>query len=629
MKRIRRKSIELLLLITLLCVPQYVSCSAGEGDDLLLNELCSPVYEGRRVATEGNRLAAQLLAERLETYALTPLGGYSDFLIPFEQSIAVIDETTLAAIMEEGSREELVYGKDYIIGTTSTINGTFPVSLQAEKSDPSAVLFIDPEAVINLPPADAFATMVYPVDTLPFNSLGIVEAGVFYHPNARLPRISMLRPAYDRISVAKALDIRYNFSKSVVTLSNVVGVLPGKDRTRAVILSAHFDGAGDQAGNRLPCALDNASGVAAVDLVLSQMAGTEPPYDVIVAFTNAEESGLTGAYDLSRKLASQYEALYNINVDCVGIKGLPFPMQGSGSSSGSDALYAKMEAYLSRSGFISVPESYGLSDHFPFEEVGIPAIVLGTTDGVIHTANDTEERIDLGVIRGIAEMIVNFVEENPYIHDELKDELEEDHAAEASLADVPTLAYNEAIVQNDTLYMGSSRWMTYTEALRYHPSLPLPQVYRGCPIEACIVELSSFSLLDSDPGQIITLPDDPQNVIRLIAHYSDGVTSYRFDFYAVNVRGPFVKKMIGEEGFIFTMQESDADIIEGIGLQQGDMSLRLLDSDAGELFEIEAGLSIHLGIDGTSKVTEENASALLTDPELTELFEALSIFVQQ
>ena len=295
------------------------------------------------MGTEGNRLAAQLLAERLHTHALTPLDGYSNFLLPFEQGIAVIGETMLTATKEDGSREELVYGKDYMIASAaSTINGTYPVSVQADNADSTAVLFIDLKAVERMPPDDAFATMVFPVDSLHFNSLGIIEAGIFYNPHAKLPRINMLRPVYDRIRKAAALDIRYDFSKTVVTVHNVVGVLPGKDRSRAVILSAHFDGAGDQAGNRLPCALDNASGVAVMDLVLSQMARTEPPYDVIFAFTNAEESGLSGAYDLSGKLVTQYEALYNINVDCVGIAGQPFQMQSLGGSSAP--LYAKMEA---------------------------------------------------------------------------------------------------------------------------------------------------------------------------------------------------------------------------------------------------------------------------------------------
>ena len=38
------------------------------------------------------------------------------------------------------------------------------------------------------------------------------------------------------------------------------------------MLSAHFDGIGDQAGNRLPSALDNASGVIVLDRVMDRLA---------------------------------------------------------------------------------------------------------------------------------------------------------------------------------------------------------------------------------------------------------------------------------------------------------------------------------------------------------------------
>lgn len=115
MKRISRNSIAFLLLVVLLCASQPAFNKASEGEIPLLNELCKPVYEGRRIGTEGNRQAAELLAKSLKTCALFPLEGYPNYLVPFEQGIAVINETSLVAVMEDGSREELVYGKDYSI----------------------------------------------------------------------------------------------------------------------------------------------------------------------------------------------------------------------------------------------------------------------------------------------------------------------------------------------------------------------------------------------------------------------------------------------------------------------------------------------------------------------------------
>ncbi len=621
MKSIMCKSIVLLLLFILLSVPQFVSSQAGKEKESLVNILCSPVYQGRGVGMEGNQLAAQLLAQRLEAYGLVPLNGHSNFLISFEQRTVAINEMMLVAIGKDGSREELRYGQDYTVARAAgALSGTLSISLQAEAAGSSAVLFMDP-AVESLPAEGLFPAMVYPVDVLSFQSLGVNDQGP--RSDSLACRIDMLRPVYERISKAEALDIRYDYSKTSTMLHNVVGVLPGKDRTKGVVLSAHFDGVGEQGGNRLPGAMDNASGVAAVDWVAAQMAGTEPPYDVVIAFTNAEEAGLMGAQDLAVKLLSQYEALYNINVDCLGVKELPFLMESPGGI--STMLYGMMAVYLNRNGFVSIQENYGRSDHLAFERAGIPAVILGAPAfKVEHTINDTAERIDLDMIYAVAGVIVDFIQENPGIHAAMA----QSHAEEPALKEVPTLAYNEAVRQDNILYTGSMRWLTHEEALSYHPALPLPKLYKGRPMAFCMVILSTLDLADSAPGQVINMEDSAPNITSINAFYSDGVTSYRLQFRVGYASTLYGKQKIGEEGFYLTSRENNEEVIEGIGLQRGDMSLCLFDGDAAGLLEIEDGIFVETLENGTSKVTKENASDLLTDNEFTGLFEALTAFVQ-
>ena len=246
--------------------------------------------------SEGNRLAGQLLANRLESLGLEPLEGQTGFLLPFDQTVRIPGETSLTAIMEDRSRAELAFGRDYMFtGSSTQIDGTVPVSSGGD-TDPSAVMFIDLAAEGELPSPGAFATLVYMYDELRFSSLGVIDYGV----HAGTPRAFMPYSVYDGISEAAALEIRYAFEDITAPIDNVAGVLPGEDRTRAVVLSAHSDGIGDQAGNRLPGALDNASGVIVLDRVLDRLAsaGERPPYDVIVAYTNAEECGFTGAHDI-------------------------------------------------------------------------------------------------------------------------------------------------------------------------------------------------------------------------------------------------------------------------------------------------------------------------------------------
>jgi hypothetical protein len=79
---------------------------------------------------------------------------------------------------------------------------------------------------------------------------------------------------------------------SAGTVQNIVGVLPGRDRTLpAVALMAHYDSVANSPG-----AADDAAGVAAaLEIVRAIRAQGQPARDVMVVITDGEESGLLGA----------------------------------------------------------------------------------------------------------------------------------------------------------------------------------------------------------------------------------------------------------------------------------------------------------------------------------------------
>ena len=62
---------------------------------------------------------------------------------------------------------------------------------------------------------------------------------------------------------------------------NVVGVIPGKDRTKAIVISAHYDAVSIGGGQG---ALDNASGVAATSRVAENLLrlGEQPETDIVL-----------------------------------------------------------------------------------------------------------------------------------------------------------------------------------------------------------------------------------------------------------------------------------------------------------------------------------------------------------
>jgi len=632
MKQSVQKSVVTTLLINIICVTLLTSCGNPNGDigkDSGVDEsteafslavLSGPEYEGRGAHTEGNRLAAELLAERLEFFGLEPLNGRTGYLMPFEQKVRIPGETVLKAVFSDGSFIELEYGKDYMFsGSSAMIDETVPVAKDLESLTASSILFLD-RFKDEPPPYGTFATLAYISDDLYFSSLGVVN----YGDSAGYPRVIILRPAYNMISEAVELELKYTFEDANVTLNSAVGVLPGNDRTKAVLLSAHFDGMGDQIGNRLPGALDNASGVIVLDMAMQRIAGTEMPYDVIIAFTNSEECGFTGAVELSGRLYGRYEEIYNINVDCVGLPGVPFSMYGSEGI--STELRAQMGGYLSRYGFACDYDDYIAGDHVVFESLDIPSVVLANTDRhTYHTALDVPENVDENILEKIAGMIVDFILENPDIHATLGccDDHDHDDDIGVNPEEMPSLAYNEALLQNDTLYMGSSKWITYDDAVKYHPGIPLPQTFRGCTIQACIVMLTVP--VNAEPDQLIELPSSASDIQKIIALYSDGGTAYRIVFCTLPVVDSIMRTDVAG-GYLMT--DTGSATFSGVGLRRGNYSLEAYDGDSAFEFEIEPGITVDMLRSGTSKVTEENAPAMLVDPELTGLFEELQMFIQ-
>ncbi|MDW3502806.1 M28 family metallopeptidase, partial [Escherichia coli] len=73
---------------------------------------------------------------------------------------------------------------------------------------------------------------------------------------------------------------------------NVIGVLPGTDRSKpAVLIMSHYDSVANSPG-----AADDAAGVAAaLEVARALQAGPKPARDVIFLFTDGEEQGLLGA----------------------------------------------------------------------------------------------------------------------------------------------------------------------------------------------------------------------------------------------------------------------------------------------------------------------------------------------
>jgi len=204
-----------------------------------------------------------------------------------------------------------------------------------------------------------------------------------------------------------------------VTLSNVVGILPGSDPARigeSLVIGAHYDhlGRGEvgaHAGERgriHPGADDNASGVAVLLELARLLAGRPQPRSIVfVAFTGEETGRLGSKYFLQDATRYPPEGMIAmVNLDSVGrLEGRPLLALGAGTAEEWVHILRGAE-YVTGVQLKPVADDIGSSDQTSFIEAGVPAVQLFA--GVhpdFHRSSDTPEKIDPAGLQKTAQVL--------------------------------------------------------------------------------------------------------------------------------------------------------------------------------------------------------------------------------
>lgn len=195
--------------------------------------------------------------------------------------------------------------------------------------------------------------------------------------------------------------------------ANVVARIPGKNSAGPVlVLSAHYDHLGIRNGETYNGADDDASGCIALLTIAERMLASPPEHDVILAFMDAEESGMHGAKafvasppvplariaaDLSLDMVSRQDgkALW-----VAGTSHYPF------LKSIAELAAAKSSVTI-RFGHDTKDLKPGddwtnSSDHAAFHAQKIPFLYLGVEDHAdYHKPGDDAEKIDPAFYMGV------------------------------------------------------------------------------------------------------------------------------------------------------------------------------------------------------------------------------------
>ena len=266
-------------------------------------ELASDGYAGRRVGTPGGQAAVAWLAERLREL------GADVQLDPFP--VSSVRELYRTPVLQWSTGEEtrrLEHRREFVEHLAS-----------AELPDPRSAPLVDAGAADLggrwvLAPAGEWAQACRRAEVE--GAVGVLMARgtdadgwmpkMIAGPTPRAVAVIGVRTDLHR-QLADALtsgEVRVTASMPLRAVSvegvNVHGHLPigpdGSEGGPRVLLSAHFDGVGDDPARRLPAAADNASGVAAVlEAARVLRDALSAPVDLSVSFLDAEEAGAWGS----------------------------------------------------------------------------------------------------------------------------------------------------------------------------------------------------------------------------------------------------------------------------------------------------------------------------------------------
>jgi hypothetical protein len=159
----------------------------------------------------------------------------------------------------------------------------------------------------------------------------------------------------------------------------------------SVVFMAHYDHVGqDPSGARFPGALDNATGAGLLLALARALSADRAPADFALVFTDAEESGLTGAQAFAKAPGFALEGARIINVDMLGsARDLPVGVLYGGGEAAA-RLAERVAAALRGAGFKAGAQGghYG-ADHVPLAAAGIAAVTVNEYDTAdYHTLDD-------------------------------------------------------------------------------------------------------------------------------------------------------------------------------------------------------------------------------------------------
>jgi aminopeptidase YwaD len=397
-----------LLILSISLNSSYTSFSA-ENVKNNISVLASDTYEGRLPGSDGNMLVTESIRIDFQNNGLVPLN--ENFKETFK-TIAPVKTSTEAYLniySEDILIEKLNYGIDF---KEDLIN--FKINNLSFSSEDTINVYATYIEVAT--PEGKCLFYIAPKNDFSFRSSFISD-----FPYDML--IHITKDTYNKIlnSLKEGLTLSVNvpFSTKETELSNIVGVIKGKDSTLPpLVLTAHFDHLGkDGLNNTYYGALDNASGTSfLMELQRYLSSFKKPKRDIIFVALNAEEFGLLGSKAFAEKNLDIIRNSEVINFDMIGSEGYPLTLMLGASSKNKDSeLLDSIQKYANKNDVKTLVEYSDSSDHASFNNLGIDSLSFCHSDtSRIHRPLDTVEFINLDAINSAYSVINEKIKDSCY-----------------------------------------------------------------------------------------------------------------------------------------------------------------------------------------------------------------------
>jgi hypothetical protein len=201
---------------------------------------------------------------------------------------------------------------------------------------------------------------------------------------------------------ALGYEVRFHsFSSGGRTLKNVVAVLPGEVTPEKIyVIGGHLDSISEQPSVLAPGAEDNASGSAAVMAAAAALAGYRFESTIELILFSGEEQGLRGSAAYVQEAISQgRDVQAAVTFDMISFHATDRGVLIEGEPAWEPLMVVMadaVDAYTTLTRQFSF-FSFG-SDHVPFQDAGIPAILCIDLDwdeyGPYHRSWDIYEETD-------------------------------------------------------------------------------------------------------------------------------------------------------------------------------------------------------------------------------------------